>query len=84
MTGLSKQSYNIQAQIWILFSCLVGNKAEGRISKRVFQEKKARQIFLKNENFLSPDTHTYVCVSGGKKCSFFRNIWRAVFLKHLF
>ena len=25
----------------------VGNKAKGRISKRVFQEKKARQIFRK-------------------------------------
>ena len=24
----------------------------------------------KNEHFLSPYTHTYVCVSGGKKCSF--------------
>ena len=33
---------------------LDGNKAKGRISKRVFQENK-----------------TYVCVSGGKKCSFF-------------
>ena len=27
--------------------------------------------FPKNEHFLPPDTHTYVCVSGGKKCSFF-------------
>ena len=26
---------------------LVGNKVKGRISKRVFQEKKARQIFRK-------------------------------------
>ena len=26
---------------------LVGNKAKGRISKRVFQENKARQIFRK-------------------------------------
>ena len=30
-------------------------------------KNKARQIFRKNEHFLSPDTHTYV--SGGKKCS---------------
>ena len=29
----------------------VGNKAKGRISKRVFQENKARQIFRKNEHF---------------------------------
>ena len=27
--------------------------------------------FSKNEHFLTPDTHTYVCASGGKKCSFF-------------
>ena len=27
--------------------------------------------FPKNENFLHPDTHTYVCASAGKKCSFF-------------
>ena len=26
---------------------------------------------MSNEQFLPPDTHTYVCVSGGKKCSFF-------------
>ena len=37
------------------------------------------QNFPKNENFLPPDTHTYVCVSGDKKCSFFRKIWRALF-----
>ena len=58
---------------------LVGNKAKGRISKRVFQENKARQIFRKNEHFLHPDTRTYVGVSGGKKFSFFRKIWRALF-----
>ena len=29
----------------------VGNKAKGRISKRVFQENKARQIFRKKEHF---------------------------------
>ena len=48
----------------------VGNKAKGRISKRVFQENKARQIFRKNERFLPPDTHAYVCVSGGKNIRF--------------
>ena len=30
-----------------------------------------RQIFLKNYYFLPPDMHTFVCVSGGKKCQFF-------------
>ena len=41
-------------------SKLVGNKARGWISKRLFQENKARQIFRKNERFLSLDTRTYV------------------------
>ena len=41
-------------------SSFVGNKAKGRISKRVFQENKARQIFRKNEHFLPPDMHRYV------------------------
>ena len=40
--------------------CNIGNKAKGQISKRVFQEDKAPQIFRKNEHFLPPDTHTYV------------------------
>ena len=41
---------------------IVGNKAKGRISKRVFQENNARQIFRKNEHSPPPppDTHTYV------------------------
>ena len=45
---------------------LVGNKAKRRISKRVFQENKARQIFRKRKR--------------GKKCFFFfQKIWRALF-----
>ena len=35
--------------------------------------------FPKNEHFSSPDTQTYVCVSGGKKMFVFRKIWRALF-----
>ena len=35
--------------------------------------------FPQNEQFLPRDTHTYVCVSGGKKCLFFWKIWRALF-----
>ena len=52
----------------------VGNKSKGRISKRVFQENKARLIFRKNEHFLPPDTHTYVSVLGGEKCSFLEKL----------
>ena len=46
-------------------------KVKGRISKRVFARNRSMPNFPKKEHFLPPDTHTYVCVSGGKKCSFF-------------
>ena len=51
----------------------VDDKPKRRISKRVLQENKTRQIFKKkkNENFLPPDTHTNVYVSSGEKCLFF-------------
>ena len=48
----------------------VGIKAKGRISKRVLH-KKNKTNFQKNKYLLPPDTHTHVCVSGGKKYSFF-------------
>ena len=51
----------------------VGNKAKRRNSERVFQENKAYQIFRK----------TYVCVSGGKKCSFFGKFGVLCFLETL-
>ena len=38
----------------------VGNKAKGRISKRVFQENEARQIFRKT-NIFYPLTRTRTC-----------------------
>ena len=41
-------------------SHFVGNKPKRRISKRVFQKNKVRQIFRKHEHFLPPDTHTGV------------------------
>ena len=57
-------------------SLFVRNKAKGRISKQVFQENKARQIFRKT-NTSYPLIRTRICQ--GKKCSFFRKIWRALF-----
>ena len=47
-------------------SKLTGGILEIFKGKWVFQGNKARQIF--RQHFLSPDTHTYVCVSGDKKC----------------
>ena len=35
----------------------------------------------KNEHFFTPDTHTYVSLSGGKKCSFFEKFGVLCFLE---
>ena len=43
----------------ILVLAIVGNKAKGRISKRVFQENKTPN-FPKNKHFLPPDTHNEI------------------------
>ena len=69
--SIGNETRNISSTRYIDQDDLVCNKPKGRISKRVFQENKARQIFPKNENFSPSDPHTYVCVSRGKKCSFF-------------
>ena len=37
--------------------------------------------FPKNQHFLPSDTHTYVCISGGKKCLFFGNFGVLCFLE---
>ena len=33
--------------------------------------KQSKPNIPKNQHFLPPDAHTYLCISGGKKCSFF-------------
>ena len=43
--------------------------------------KQSTPNFSKNEHFLPPDTYTYVCVSGGKKCSFFGKFGVLCFLE---
>ena len=59
-------------------SLFAGNKAKERISKRVFQENKARQIFRKTNIFLLSDTHTRFTYQG-VKIFVFRKIWHALF-----
>ena len=54
----------------------VVNKAKGRISKRMFQESKARQNFQK-----ANISYKYVCVSRGKKCLSFGNFGVLCFLE---
>ena len=63
--------------------CIAGNKAKGRISKRVFQEK-ARQIFRKT-NISYPLIRTRTCVyQGVRNVRFSENLACFVFLKHPF
>ena len=43
--------------------------------------KQSTPNFPNIKRFLPPDTHTYVCVSGGKKCSFFGKFGVVCFLE---
>ena len=63
-------------------------RQKGKSKNECFKKTKHAKFF-ENELFLTPDTHTYVCVSGGKKsggkkCSFSENLACFVFLKHPF
>ena len=59
---------------------LVGNKAKVRISERVLQQKKTRQIFRKT-NISYPLIRTRTCaLTGGKKCSSFQKFGMLCFL----
>ena len=66
---------------WLSKQLFVGNKAKRQISKRVFQEKKSTPNVPRDEHFFPPDTYTYVCVSGCKKCSFFGKFGMLCFLE---
>ena len=76
-------------QIWRIL-CLyrildfVGNKPKGRISKRMFEENKARQIFRKM-NISNPLIHTHTCAyQGVRNVHFSGNLACFVSLKHPF
>ena len=53
----------------------ISSKVKGRISKRVFQENKVRQIFRKKNIFYA---HVRVPIRG-KEIIIFQKIWRALF-----
>ena len=62
----------------------VGNKEKGWISKRVLHKNKTWN-FLKNNYFLPPDMHIYVCIPQGvRNVHFSGNLVCFVFLKHPF
>ena len=63
---------------------IVGNKAKGRIWKRVFQENKARQIFRKtNISYPLMRTRTFVH-QGVRNVYFSENLAWFIFLRHPF
>ena len=62
----------------------IGNKAKGRNLKTGVSRKEGTPNFAKNEHFLPSDTHPYVRVSGGTKCSFFGKLACFLLLKHPF
>ena len=67
-----------------LHTKFVGNKVKGQISKRVFQENKARQIFRK-ANISYPLIRTRTCAyQGVRHVRFSENLTCFVFLKHPF
>ena len=77
-----KKKQNHQQTLTSRFSHIVGNKAKGRISKRVFQENKARQIFRKtNISYSLIRTRAY---QGVRNVRFSENLACFVFLKHPF
>ena len=47
----------------------------------VVSRKQSTPNFPKNKHFFPLDTHTCVCVSGGKKCSFFGKFGRLCLLE---
>ena len=47
-------------------------RQKGESKNRCFKKTKHAKFSEKKKHFLHPDTHTYVCVSESKKCSFFR------------
>ena len=49
------------------------------VSQNGCYKKTKRAKFSEKRTFLTPDTHTYMCLSGGQEMVVFRKIWRAVF-----
>ena len=69
---------NLLSQGSIKQDYFVVNKAKERISKRVFQENKAHQIFRKT-NISNPLIRTVRVRITGLEMLVFQKIWRALF-----
>ena len=82
--GLSKDNIEIKVLTSLFKNSIVGNKAKGRISKRVFQERKARQHFQKT-NISYPMIRTPTCAyQEVRNVSFSEILPCFAFLKHPF
>ena len=72
--------WSVFSRIWTEFGDFVGNKAKGRISKRVSRENKVRQIFQKtNISYLMIRTRTCE-YQGVRNVHFSQNLTRFIFL----
>ena len=81
MTRVYNNRINCILKLTKINQHFVGNKAKGRISKRVFHENKAHQIFQKM-NISYPLIRARTCDhQGGKKCYFFRTFDVLCFLE---
>ena len=69
----------LEILVFVLYKSSV-IRQKGESQSECFKKTKHAN-FVKNKHFLLPDTHTYVCVSGCKKCSFFGKFVVLCFLK---
>ena len=64
-----------------VFTCIHSSviRQKGESKNGCFKRRKYAKISPKTNISYPPDTHTYVCVSESKKCSFFGQFWHALF-----
>ena len=70
----------VRLKISLAFEVLSVIRQKGESQNGCFKKAKHAKI-SKKKHFLPPDTHTYVCVSGGKTCLFFGNFGVLCFLE---
>ena len=84
MTRVYNNQINYILKLTKINQHFVGNKAKGRISKRVFHENKAHQIFQKM-NISYPVIRARTCAHQGvRNVLFSGHLTCFVFLKHRF
>ena len=78
----------VESKLTVHASCNIGENTSvirrKANPKKGVSRKQSTPNFPKNEHLLPPETHTYVCVSGGKNVRFSKNLACFVILKNLF